>query len=512
MTSKLKTILLLFALLSLTIAHEYGHHKCTHGDKEHPPHEFGEIDEVGFPVPEDADSRVLASTYNFRTYGYYGLLPSGSFKSYMQNTLGPAVLAFFEGALRVKYPVNGQLKVSSSRVCSISTPSVLRSGVTADFFMMWDSKYDKPASAQSSTWVAESYSCYLASGTKRPLVGKTLLNSAVFVNPGSNVLLHEKNIYMILHETTHILGFSPSLYNYFLNSNGKRLSGHVKSGTVSGKKSKIIDVEPLTSRIRKFFGCSTMKGAYLENSGSSATAGAHFERRLFAFEAMTSGLIYQQSYSQFSLAMLEGSGWYSANYDMADAYWFGQGQGCSFLSSTCSSANSKFDDFCTGSSRGCTAQGRGGGFCQTDVRSDGCKFVHPSINYDCENTGAKSYARLATLQSFGRTAYSKCFEGTLSASSGASKTSFCFKYNCVGSGSNTKLQVDVGSKTLTCTEKGSMSVSGYKGYISCPDPLTFCSTVGAKVCPRGCMGRGSCNNGKCACYKGFAGKDCALNA
>jgi hypothetical protein len=26
------------------------------------------------------------------------------------------------------------------------------------------------------------------------------------------------------------------------------------------------------------------------------------------------------------------------------------------------------------------------------------------------------------------------------------------------------------------------------------------------------MGRGSCNNGKCACYKGYSGKDCGLNA
>jgi len=513
--TKLKVLFLILSLLVISFAHDYNGHKCTHGQTEHPEPEFGEVDEDNFPVPDDAvepeGGRVLASYNKLRTYGYYGHMATGSFRTYMQNRLGPAVLSYFGNALRVKYPVSGKLTIPKSRstLCGLSVPSVLRTGVTADYVVLFDSKYDKPASSSSSTWVAESYSCYLASGSKRPLVAKTLLNSAVFVNPGTNILLHEKNIYMVLHELTHTLGFSPSLYNYFLSSSGKKLTGHIKSATVSGKTSKVVDVAPLTSRIRKFFGCSTLKGAYMENSGSSATAGAHFERRLFPFEAMTSGLIYQQAYSEFTLAMLEGSGWYVPDYSYADAYWFGQGQGCNFLSKTCSSANSLFSDFCTGSSRGCTVMGRGGGFCQSDIRSDGCKFVHPNVNYDCENTNAKSYARLSSLQSFGRTANSKCFEGTLSTSSGASKSSFCFKYNCVGSGTTTKLQVTVGSKTLTCTEEGSMSVSGYKGYIKCPDPLAFCSTIGAKTCPRGCMGRGSCVDGKCVCRSGYSGKDCA---
>jgi len=131
------------------------------------------------------------------------------------------------------------------------------------------------------------------------------------------------------------------------------------------------------------------------------------------------------------------------------------------------------------------------------------------VNWDCENPSARSYARLPSLQTFGRTANSKCFSGTLSTSNGASTSSFCFKYTCSGSGANTRVLVNVGSRTLTCSRKGSMSVSGYRGYIDCPDPGTFCSTVGRRACPRGCMGRGRCVNGTCQCYKGFFGKDCA---
>jgi len=77
---------------------------------------------------------------------------------------------------------------------------------------------------------------------------------------------------------------------------------------------------------------------------------------------------------------------------------------------------------------------------------------------------------------------------------------------------NTKLNLILGSKSVACTKKGQVSVSGYKGSINCPDPIEYCSTVGQKVCPRGCMGRGTCVSGLCQCNKGFKGKDCALRA
>ena len=486
--------------------HEIGDHsKCTHDSLNIPEPELLHVDEPYPPTESESEGRVLASASTFRIYPYYGFLAPAYYKTYFQNRLGPAIVSYFEHALKVKYPVSGKLKSPSSfkTICGKTIPSVLKTGVSADFFLMFDSQYDQPASSTASTWVAETYSCYLAAGSKRPLIGKSVLNRAVLKDPGTNVLLHEKNIYMMLHEITHALGFSSSLYKYFLDANGKVRSGHVsKVGSAT-----VLNVSPLTTRLRSYFGCSSLKGAYMENSGSSATAGSHFERRHYPYEAMTSGLIYQQAYSQFTLAVLEGSGWYVPNYSYADPYWLGQGNGCNFLFGTCSPTY--FDEWCSGSSRGCTPMGRGGGSCSSDIRSDGCRFVHSNVNYDCENPSAKSYARLPSLQTFGRTANSKCFSGTLSTSSGASKSSFCFKYTCSGSGANTKVLVTIGSKSYTCSRKGSLSVSGYKGYIDCPNPQLFCSTVGAKTCPRGCMGRGSCVNGKCVCNKGYSGKDCA---
>jgi len=245
----------------------------------------------------------------------------------------------------------------------------------------------------------------------------------------------------------------------------------------------------------------------MENTGQSGTVGSHFERRQFAYEAMTSGLIIQMQLSEFTLALLESTGWYVPDYSYADAYYWGQGEGCSFLTGKCSGTS--FEEFCSSSSRQCAMTGRGGGSCATDALSDSCKWVHPVQNYDCDNVDADSYARLPSLQSFGRTAESKCFTGTLNTKSAGSQTSFCFKYSCSGSGSSAKLTLTVGGKSVVCSKKGNVSVSGYAGVINCPDPVEYCATLGIKTCPRGCMGRGTCESGVCVCNKGYSGKDCA---
>jgi len=107
---------------------------------------------------------------------------------------------------------------------------------------------------------------------------------------------------------------------------------------------------------------------------------------------------------------------------------------------------------------------------------------------------------------------SKCFSENLTTAKTVTATSFCFIYNCQGSGLNTTLALKVGSLNVTCCAKGPVKVTGYNGKIDCPDPLTFCSTIGQSYCPRNCMGRGTCVKNKCVCNTGFVGVDCALNS
>jgi len=504
MTSYSKIILLLFAVLFLAKAHSEGGHTCTHDQENHPEPDDHDVDE-DMSVLQD-EGRMLASTYpNIRMYAYYEDLSSApaSFKSYVQNKLAPSVISWFQGALKVKYPVSGLLKTTSSSVCGISTPSALKKGVNADYAIIFTSKYEV------SSTVASSRACTRATGTKRPLIANTLFNRYQ-IQVTSDVLEHEKNVYVLIHEMMHTLAFSAALYPYFLDANGNTRKGHVKTGTLNGETSTIINVSPLTDRLRKHYGCSSLPGVYMENDGGSGTAGSHFERKIFLYETMCSGGIYGRRVSEFSLAFLEGSGWYVPNYAYAEPFFFGQGQGCGFITGSSSSA-SKYDEFCTGSSRGCSPNGIAGGSCYSDSKTNGFKYVNPSKSYHCENPNAEDYARLPSLQVYGRGAGSKCFTGSLSStSSTSSTTSFCFKYTCVGSGSSTQVQVKVGTKTVTCKQEGKVSVSGYKGTINCPDPLTFCSTVGKAYCPRNCMNRGSCVNNKCVCKSGFTGVDCGL--
>jgi len=42
-----------------------------------------------------------------------------------------------------------------------------------------------------------------------------------------------------------------------------------------------LNLPSLTSRLRTHFNCATLEGAYIENEGSSLSAGSHFERRVF---------------------------------------------------------------------------------------------------------------------------------------------------------------------------------------------------------------------------------------
>jgi len=42
----------------------------------------------------------------------------------------------------------------------------------------------------------------------------------------------------------------------------------------------------LTTRLRTYFGCSTLEGAFLENQGSSGSALSHWERKTFFNEVI----------------------------------------------------------------------------------------------------------------------------------------------------------------------------------------------------------------------------------
>jgi hypothetical protein len=507
--NKALCLLLISSLLLTSSLADFGDHKCEHDSIEQIP-ELVDIEEVN--SRQEGNNRILTESPNFRIYPYFDFLnerASSSFAYYVRNELVPPIVDYFEGALKVKYPVSGQLKLGSSvnRICERNTPSILRNGVDADFFMYYDID-------TSTSFIAAAKYCYLSSGSKRPLIARTNINSNQLKAANGNVIVHEQNLLVMMHEMMHAFGFTSSLFPYFIDETGNTRRGHIKTANIGGYTRTVIDVPSFTTKLRNHYGCNTLPGAIMENNGNSGTYGSHFERRFFGYEAMTSGSIIGMRISELSLGMLEASGWYEVDYSYAEPFSWGQGKGCAFMSATCNNGNAaaKFDEFCTGNVRGCSATGMGGGSCNNDPNMDGCRYQFPFENQDCTNENSMDYTRLPELQAFGPQAGSKCFTGTLNTRNSNSLTNFCFRYNCVGSGADTQLDILIGNKKITCNQAGPKIVDGYYGSVDCPDPLEYCNGQGKKFCPRNCMGRGSCVNNVCKCEAGYTGRDCGLMA
>jgi len=385
----------------------------------------------------------------------------------------------------------------------LSTPSAYRKGgVTgADivFFITGESS--------SSSWIAWAKPCSSISSTGRAISGQINFNLNSVV--ASNDADFEKDMMVAMHEMTHVLGVSQSLFPNYLNVPSQ---GTVN---VNGYSTPYISVSPLTEMVREHFGCSNAVGALLENQGGSGSAGSHFERRVFMNEYMTASATQDMRITKFTLALLEGSGWYKVNYAMADPFYWGKDKGCSFISGSCKSG--VFDEFCISMrSAGCNYHRTHGAYCGSTSSSstvndrfvDNCPYYAPYSNADCTDPTNSGRAAIAA-EYYGEG--SRCFMGTLySSGTLRSKRSYCLKYECQKQADGSYyVNMILGSRTGVCRSKGSISISGYSGTLDCPDPQEFCTTVGAKYCKRGCMGRGTCNaDGTCLCNNGYSGAVC----
>ena len=103
----------------------------------------------------------------------------------------------------------------------------------------------------------------------------------------------------------------------------------------------------------------------------------------------------------------------------------------------------------------------------------GCQYYYADPTLDCQNPNGKENAQLSNLQVYGKDAGSKCFTGNLTLSYNSPPTSFCFTYNCQGSGADAILNIKVDKFNVECTEAGSIQITGYNGALDCPDPDYF---------------------------------------
>jgi hypothetical protein len=244
------------------------------------------------------------------------------------------------------------------------------------------------------------------------------------VNQTADPLIIESHRATTIHEITHVLGFSSTLFSLFRDENGVPRTPRCPNATgcsttdtpgyppidpfterpaisdstvlLSSRRGATISylVTPAVQRVaREYFACPDVPGAEIENEGGPGSASSHFDLRVLLNEMMTpidtSTIGYPAVLSNFTLAVLEDSGWYTVDYAAADsdpALEFGRGLGCGFLDTDCSAAGFPYCLPGQGSRASCSFDQAGIGNCAEDVRfMDGCSITIFSEELRCDN-------------------------------------------------------------------------------------------------------------------------------
>ena len=340
-------------------------------------------------------------------------------------------------------------------------------------------------SSLESTVIAAATACIMETNTYHPYGG------VLYINPNMNLNNKNINVYMkniLLHEITHILIFSPGIFG------GLKLNN-----TINGVP--CITSNNVLAKAREHFGCSSLRGVYLETQGGSGTAGSHWESRYMLGDYMVSTDFPDSAISDITLALFQDSGFYEVNYYSGGLFKFGKNEGCNFFTKKCiENYKANFDEFCDqeneplcSSSRTIKSScylvtyssqipseyryfsnSRRGGFPHADYcplpyePNDAreyfpthCQFGSSSNNYG-EKLGSNSFCFMSSI--------------VQSSSNDIDEIPVCYEIEC--DSTNKKIIVKIGSNSIECpTDGGSVSApSGLKGTIDCPAYSELCPT------------------------------------
>jgi len=181
--------------------------------------------------------------------------------------------------------------------------------------------------------------------------------------------------------------------------------------------------------------------------------------------------------SEFTLAVLEDSGWYVVNYSQADNITWGKNQGCDFFYNKCNGTN--FREFCTvKEEKGCSFDKGGRARCIEDKLADHCKYMLPYNNQFCKEEKNEFPNDFLIANSFGPN--SICVESNMKFPNIVIlETPFpkhrCNKFECRGE-NKTDLYLTLFEEDIKCSTKEEKieTFEHYKGYVICPDPAEMC--------------------------------------
>ena len=185
-----------------------------------------------------------------------------------------------------------------------------------------------------NTTLANAGARFMVEETGQPLIGVVNINTNVNY---SKINSQEYFQSIIIHEFTHILGFSNYFFITYMNNIFSKVDEY-------GIQRFYINSSRVLETAKKYFNCSDIDGVELEESGGSGTVGSHWEARILLGEYMN-GVIYpeEQVISEFTLALLEDTGYYKANYYTGGLMRFGKGKGCDFIKERCVNSSHKIN-------------------------------------------------------------------------------------------------------------------------------------------------------------------------
>nr|XP_027196762.1 leishmanolysin-like peptidase [Dermatophagoides pteronyssinus] len=257
-----------------------------------------------------------------------------------------------------------------------STNHSLINGINDADFVFYISTLQSTRCGKGST-IAYAAHCQQETHLNRPIAGHAnICPDSISTKPQDLETL----ISTFKHEILHALGFSVSLYAFYLDPNGSNPTidalknqqnkhslnnnrGLLNGGGGSGGGSMLMISKKILQRVprknwmvrggnitnnvfvistpnvlrevRNHFNCSKLEGAELENQGEDGTLLTHWEKRLFENEAMTGTHTQNPVYSRITLALMEDTGWYKVNYSLAQPLEWGRNLGCDFAMKSC---------------------------------------------------------------------------------------------------------------------------------------------------------------------------------
>ncbi|EPS62049.1 hypothetical protein M569_12743, partial [Genlisea aurea] len=454
---------------------------------------------------------------------------AGEDKKHRLHTALEQTAEWFGRVLSVE-PVKGNLRLSGYSACGqdggVQLPrEYIEEGVAnADLVLLVTTR---PTTGNTLAW---------AVACERDQWGRAI---AGHVNVAPRHLTAEAETLLsatLIHEVVHVLGFDPHAFAHFRDER-KRRRARVAEQTMDEKLGKLVSkvVLPRVVMYARYHYASfsdNFTGLELEDGGGRGTSGSHWEKRLLMNEIMTGSVDTRSVVSKMTLALLEDSGWYKANYTMADAVDWGRNQGTDFVTLPCSSWKGAYRCNSTQVS-GCTYNREAEGYCPVvdynrDLPSwaryfpqtnkggqsslaDYCTYFVAYSDGSCtDSNSARTPDRMLGEV---RGSSSRCMASSLVRSGfvrgSSNQGNGCYQHRCV----NKTLEVAVDGMWNACPETGGpIKFPGFNGELICPAYHELCrvdSVDELGPCPNSCHFNGDCVEGKCHCFLGFQGQDCS---